>query len=331
MSYSFGRAALLALPLLAIACAAPTSEDVSQTESSSLNEDATIHFRTGGVDATGSLSAGEVLHIDYDTNRLTACRGGNNDGSPGWSITGYWQLNGGPVSSFEAGGFSPSHSTGQPQITVPGSGDLAIWFQNTSRWGCNAYDSDYGKNFHFKIAASANAPGWMGNFTVVMSRECSGGRGPACDRDRRATDGSFTFDTWSRQRAATTTLSFEVWKSGVTDFDNHDLWKQLDVRMYSRVGDSGAFQMQYVNLDQRVNNNARYMVDLRGLDPVEGLTVITDKSKCPPLTNEGNGMVKADLQYYFVVNGVELRPQSGGVFHGTYENYQQAFATCLSF
>ena len=171
----------------------------------------------------------------------------------------------------------------------------------------------------------------MGNFTTVMSRECSGGRGAACDRDRRGSDGGFLFDTWSRQRAATTTLSFEVYKSGVTDFDNHDLWTQLDVRMYSRVGDSAAFQMQYVNVDQRVGNNYRYMVDLRGLDPIVGLSQITDKSKCPALINEGNGLVKADLQYYFVVNGTELRPQSGGVFHGTYENYKDAFATCLSF
>lgn len=331
MSYAFARSLLAVLPLLVIGCAAPTSEDVSQSESSSLNEEATIHFRTGGVDTSGALVAGQVVHIDYDTNRLTACRGGNNDGSPGWSITGFWRLNGGPVSSFEAGGFSPSHGTTPPQLTVSGAGDLELWFQNTSRWGCSAYDSAYGKNYHFTIAPSANAPGWMGNLTVVMSRECSGGRGPACDRDRRATDGSFLFGTWSRQRAATTTLSFEVWKSGVTDFDNHDLWKQLDVRLYSRVGDTGAFQMQYVPFDQRVYDNARYMVDLRGLDPIVGLTQITDKSKCPPLVDEGNGLVKADLQYYFSVNGTELRPQGGGVFHGTYENYENAFDTCLHF
>ncbi len=337
MSYSKRSAALsLGLPLLALAlglggCAAPIGEDVATTESAALSEDATIHFRAGGVDTTGTLSAGEVLHIDYDTNRLTACRGGNNDGSPGWSITGFYRLNGGAVSTFEAGGFSATHSTTQPQITVTGAGDLEIWFQNTSRWGCSGYDSAFGKNYHFAVAASANAPGWMGNLTVVMSRECGGGRGPACDRDRRATDGNFTFDTWSRQRAATTTLSFEVWKNGVTDFDNHDLWKQLDVRMYSRVGDGGQFQMQYVTLDQRVANNARYMVDLHGLDPIVGLSQITDKSRCPafPLINEGNGLVKADLQYYFVVNGAELRPHGGGVFHGTFENYKDAFAVCL--
>ena len=234
------------------------------------------------------------------------------------------------MSTFEAGGFSPTHGTTQRELQVSGAGDLEIWFQNTSRWGCSAYDSAFGKNYHFAVAASANAPGWMGNLTVVMSRECGGGRGAACDRDRRASDGSFRFDTWSRQRAATTTLSFEVWKNGVTDLDNNDLWKQLDVRMYSRVGDSGQWKMQYVPFDQRVGDNARYTVDLRGLDPIGGLSQITDKARCPsfPLVSEGNGLVKADLEYYFMVNGAELRPAGGGAFHGTYENYKDAFAVC---
>jgi hypothetical protein len=175
-----------------------------------------------------------------------------------------------------------------------------------------------------------SAPGWMGNLTVVMSRECSG-RGPACERDRRASNGDFLYDTWSRQRAATTTISFEVWKAGVTDHENQDLWKQLDVRVYSRVGGAGDFTMRYVTFDQRVGNNARYAIDLHALDPVYGLVQITKKSDCPayPLTDAGNGLVAADLQYYVVVNGKELRPLGGGVFHGTYENYQNAFAVCL--
>jgi hypothetical protein len=334
MSY-FRRAATFLLPLallpFAAGCSASSGDDVATSTDSNLNEDATVHFRSNGVDSSGTFAAGGTLHVDYDANRLTTCRGGNDNGSPGWTITGYYRINGGDIQSFWAGGFSPTGETTQPSIHLGDAGDLEMWFQNTSRWGCSAYDSANGANYHFKVGATANAPGWMGNFSVVMSHECEGGRGAACDRDRQASDGSFTYDTWTRQRAATAALYFEVWKSGVTDADNPDLWKELDVRLYSRVGDSGPFAMQYVQYDQRVGNNARYMIDLRPLDPILGLVTINDKSGCPsfPLTADGDGYVKADFQYYIVVNGAELRPQGGGVFHGTYQNYKDAYAPCL--
>ena len=38
-----------------------------------------------------------------------------------------------------------------PQVTVPRGHDLALWFEATSVWGCHAYDSAYGANYHVTI------------------------------------------------------------------------------------------------------------------------------------------------------------------------------------
>jgi hypothetical protein len=39
---------------------------------------------------------------------------------------------------------------------VPFGRDLAVWFFNSDEAGCTAYDSDYGRNFHFAIAPPAD-------------------------------------------------------------------------------------------------------------------------------------------------------------------------------
>ena len=49
-------------------------------------------------------------------------------------------------------GFSPSSGAEEPVLSLDASGELQIWFQNNNRWGCNAYDSAFGANYHFAIA-----------------------------------------------------------------------------------------------------------------------------------------------------------------------------------
>jgi hypothetical protein len=313
---------------LAVGCAAPTSADDPSVSSSeaALGESGAVHFRAGGVSVDGTLQKGKTLRIDYDAARLTACRG-DQYGHPAWTITGYFQIGDGPVRSFEAGGFSPTGGSSAPVLALDASGDLQIWFQNTSVWGCSAYDSDYGKNFHFAVAPAANEPGWIGNARYVMARQTCNG---PCDGDFRDASAEILYDTWSRQRAAIRELYFEVWKDGVTDHDDGELWKKLDVQVHSRVAGTSAWQTAYVSFDRRVGNNARYGLDLTSLDPIVGLVRIEDPSKCPsfPLVKNG-GYVDATVELYFTVNGVELRPAGGGAFHVRYENYADAFAPCV--
>jgi hypothetical protein len=42
-------------------------------------------------------------------------------------------------------------------IEVPFARDLAVWFLNTDVFGCSAYDSDFGRNFHFAIEPASAA------------------------------------------------------------------------------------------------------------------------------------------------------------------------------
>lgn len=327
------RYAYCAVFLGLFACGAPADGGSTDTTSSALDEgtDATISFTSDWqTHTTAPLTVGHKVTIQYDVSRLTGCRG-DTMGHAGWAITGYYQLGGGPVQSFEAGGFSPSGGTQKPEIALGAAGDLAIWFQNTSIYGCSAYDSAYGKNYHFTVLPSANAPGWMGNALYDLSRAtCSGG---PCDGDLHALDAGFTYDTWVRQRAAIRRASFEVWKAGVTDHDNPNLWRELDVEVHSRVGNSGAFATRYVSFDARTGNNARYALGLDSLDPLNAQGTLTNKADCPtfPVTYEGPAgaeYIDADVQFYFTVNGAELRPTGGGVFHGTYQNYAGLYAIC---
>lgn len=318
-----------AYSLLLVACHTPSASDEVDVTETALGEATTITFQEDfRVALDGALQAGKSVRVNYDTDRLTACRGELN-GGPGWSITGYWRIDGGPIRSFEAGGFSPSHGTSEPVLPLDRSGDLEMWFENTSRWGCRAFDSDFGQNFHFTVLPRQNEPGWMGNVqSIIERRTCNG----PCEVDMRPVRGDILYDTWARQRAAIRAMFFEVWKAGVTDFDNVDLWKQLDVQIHSRHSGSDLWTTSYVSLDRRVGNNARYTVDLRTLDSLDPHFTITNPADCPafPLTVTQDGSyVETTVELYFTVNGAELRPASGDVFRIRYQNYRGLYAPCI--
>jgi hypothetical protein len=113
--------------------------------------EATVSFNGDwSITQSAPLVAGGTVRFAYDASRLPGCRGEAN-GKPAWGITGAAQLNGGAVASFEAGGLSPSNGTNPPVVALPQAGDLAVWFQITNRWGCQAWDSNYGANYHLQV------------------------------------------------------------------------------------------------------------------------------------------------------------------------------------
>jgi hypothetical protein len=318
------------------ACSGPGQEDDtgSSSEKSTALQNVTLNF-TGDFNQSASapLVVGEAVTVTYDASRLPQCRG-TYGANPAWSISAFYQVNGGPVSSIVVGGLNPD-PTAKPTFTLTAAGDLSMWFENTDVDGCNQYDSAYGKNYHFDVAASPNAPGWVGDAQYDLNRGTCG-PGIPCASDLKPLDGGFTYDTFVRQQDALREGYFEVWKQGVTDFDNANLWQQLDVEIHSRIGGSGNFTTAYVNFDSRDGNNARYAVDLSTLDPLSGApggSILTDKSQCPQFPVSWTGptdadFIEADVQFYFTVNGTELRPADGTVFHGTYENYAGLYAIC---
>lgn len=298
--------------------------------------EATIVFRADWtIEVRGRLVEGGRVHLDYDPARLTTCRG-TRYGREAWSIGAHWRIRSG--GEGEAGGAGTwvhvaprrDHDVeALPTFELPRAGELEIWFENNSAFGCQGWDSAYGANYRFRVEAAADGPAWMGRTAFVTSRATCDGS--ACEGDRRALEDGFSYETWARQRAAIAAIYFEVWEPGLTDRDDPDLWQKLDVQMHLRWIPGGPVESRYVDFDRRVGNNARYAVPLRSLDPLGGFTR-TDRAQCPtaPLTTLADGQyVETSVEYWFTVNGARLAPAGGGGWRGRFVDYAGLYAPCL--
>jgi len=138
---------VIILPLaLLLGCGDGVSSD-----SSDATAKAVLSFNADwSVEQSSPLVEGRRARVVYDETRLPDCRGEMN-GNPAWSINGYAQLEDGEVTAFHVAGFDPNGGGSEPIIELDGAGDLAVWFEVHNRWGCIAYDSDYGDNFHFWV------------------------------------------------------------------------------------------------------------------------------------------------------------------------------------
>lgn len=318
---------------LATACADPAGDaEGGQTAASDLEREAppVLTFDAEwGARLTGSLRAGSTVRVVYAEARAGECRG-SQGGRPQFATTGHAQLEGAAPLSFWAAGNTSSDSE-RAEFTLPmgPGGDLAVWFETTSRWGCHAWDSALGANYHFDVRETRHRPDWIGAASVVIARAtCDAG---PCDADRRDLAAGFTLDTWARERAAIRRVDFRVYEPSLTDQDDSGLWEKLDAQVHYRFGGAGDFQHRYVDFDRRVGNDARYALQLSSLDPLAVRGTLGDRSECPeaPLTASVDGQtVSTTMDFYFTVQGAELRPDAGGTFTGTYANYASLFAIC---
>lgn len=138
----------MALVLCSVACGGTEETDVSE---GNLQNTADLTFAAdGSVRATGDLVEGGLLKVHYDAARLPGCRG-DFQGRPGWTITGFASVGGAPAQTFDA-------LDATKAVKLTGNGDLALWFQVTSRWGCSEYDSKLGANYHFTVQKRGSAP-----------------------------------------------------------------------------------------------------------------------------------------------------------------------------
>lgn len=251
----------------------------------------------------GVLAPGGQLSITYAQARLAGCRytQGNNQL---WDITAHVRFE--PGNQLLAG----SVRDGQWTMSVPTDARRAVvWFEATSASGCHQWDSNYGNNYVFD---GATPPQWVGNMSTLTTRDTSGdicGGAPAQQ--------GFSFDTYTRQRAAITNLCFQVYQPGMTDHDDPDLWQKLDVSLHWRLAGQNTWQSRAVNFDRRVGNDARYAVNWRELDPFR---MYHCPEVAPQPTSDGQ-YVQVTLEYYVVVNGFELRPEPGAAFAGTFVDY----------
>ena len=152
------RMMMLGLTMLVAACSAETSTGSGTTgDEANVTNGArlalTSDFKTS---FSGTAKAGSPISVDYALERLPKCRG-NASGGPGWNIYGYYSENGGTAKSFEVTALS---ADGKDRVaktatfTPSQGGDVAVWFQSTSVFGCTEYDSQYGQNFHLDVTGA---------------------------------------------------------------------------------------------------------------------------------------------------------------------------------
>jgi hypothetical protein len=116
-----------------------------------------VHFPYPGwtfsADDTVANAAGGPLLIDYDIRRMSSCRQDYN-GLDTWVVTAFYSFDGAPASS---GSLTTTYTGGRASapllINAPaGARTLTIWFENSDRTGCTAWDSRFGANYTFAIA-----------------------------------------------------------------------------------------------------------------------------------------------------------------------------------
>lgn len=267
--------------------------------------------------ASGPVVGGRTVVVDYDLARLPDCRQTYN-GVPAFSVTAnvtFLPMNVRQNLSLVDEN-DPTKSAPATFAVPAGATEMVVYFRNADRAGCNAYDSDFGRDYHFPVVDQHVE--WMGDVAASLSR----GGSRRCD-GATAVGEQVVFDSWARQRAAITDLCFSVYEPQLTDdgasWADGSIWQDLDVRVHHRFGSTGPFATEFVSLAGRVGNNAQYALDLRAFDPFQWGRCSED---LPTTTTSapGGDHIQATLEVYFSVNGDELRPASGGVYRVVYDD-----------
>lgn len=289
---------LLTSPTLAIGSNAMVCAPPAGPTRARLVFDASFHQHREGVFAPG----GE-LAISYDPARLTQCRN-SQGGHPLYDITAHLVFTPGQERR------DVSVRDGAPIVSVPaGARSVALWFENTSTSGCQAWDSNFGNNYVFDTLVP---PQWMGEVRTLITRDAN----DPCDGGSSAAQ-PFSFGTWARQRAFITSTCFQIYQPGLTDRDDPDLWQKLDVQVHYRYGGVSSWQTRAVDFDRRSGNNARYRFSLRDVDPLRSYHC----PEVPPTPTSDGQYAEVSFEYYLTVNGGELRPAPGATFAGSYADY----------
>jgi len=153
----FSAFVLLAAMITTMGCSAETASNDSATggDEQDVTAEATLKFTSDFKTSTvGTPTQGKGVRVEYALDRLPQCRGNVGGGGPGWNITGYYSENGGAAKIFEVTALSPDGKDriAKPATIVPSQGgDLAVWFQVSSRFGCSEFDSQYGQNYHVTV------------------------------------------------------------------------------------------------------------------------------------------------------------------------------------
>jgi hypothetical protein len=196
------------LAALATGCSAQSSEPGGDLQAPGAEQDVTADAATLKLGSdfttnlTGEATAGKGLRVEYALERLPQCRGNVGGGGPGWNVTGFYSENGGAAKTFEVSALTADGKdrvSKSARIVPSQGGDIAIWFQIASAFGCSEFDSQFGQNFHVPVKGAVPVAGASITFgkdgTPTQTGELKAGgkvkityeqdRLPACRRTER--------------------------------------------------------------------------------------------------------------------------------------------------
>ncbi len=164
-------------------------------------------------------------------------------------------------------------------------------------------------------------PLWAGLTSITIERYVT----DPCNDGRTAFgDEPYIYGSWARERAGIRNICFEVWKPGITDWDNPEFWQQLDVQAHVRYGGAGPFQASYVDSNGRRGNNRRYAFALQyAMDPMINVGTLANMKAPFRVLSESNGnaFVETDMEVYFTVNGRALKTPAQKPYTIRYQGY----------
>jgi hypothetical protein len=184
-------------------------------------------------------------------------------------------------------------------------------------FGCTVPTEEVGSSEHPVEVRAENL--WAGSVTYTMERY-----GEPCGNARGLDDNAIGYGSWERQRASVRNVCFEVWRRGVTNVDSDEYWRQLDVQVHYRYRGTEEWKQAYVNSIGRRGNNRLYAWTLDvGLDPFfMSANVATIRAPFEILNEtERSFVARADLEFYFSVNGHKLSSSTDQSFRVAYTEY----------
>lgn len=155
---------------------------------------------------------------------------------------------------------------------------------------------------------------WAGSTSITIERNaqdpCSNG---AHELDTQPVE----YDEYARERATDRNICFEVYKPGVTDQENPDFWRLLDVRVQYRFAGQSEWKEAYVDALDRRGNNRRYKwALLLDYDPLYMTMDVGDMQAPFDITREwpGGFSISSKLEVTFTVNGHKLSNSKNAPF-----------------
>jgi hypothetical protein len=166
--------------------------------------------------ASGPIVQGGLARLHYAPERLRACRATYNGGRT-WNIIASWIFRpggqSGSIALYDGNYYAGEAGILRPDVYVPEDAtSVEIWFSNSDRSGCVAWDSNFGANYSFEVVprgAETPAVGWAGDFNFVTYH-----RDPATRHGD--VDPAYYFDSWAGAELASW-VEVQVWIPGITD------------------------------------------------------------------------------------------------------------------